>query len=261
MMNNTSKYMLGDKNTQTSRDDDYRNEIGSYFDQSSGTTLDKLQHFARFVPRQSLALFLAKNELFKKIVDVYGSIVECGVFFGGGVFTWSQLSAIYEPVNHNRKIIGFDTFNGFPQISNKDFLSVKTSDIDHKTQGGYCFDGLQEIEDGVRLFDINRSLGHIHKVELIKGDASQTIKSYLEEQPHIVVSLLYLDFDLYEPTVTALREFLPRMPKGAVLAFDELNQAQWPGETLAVLEEVGMQNISIRRFPYTPALSYAILGD
>jgi len=64
---------------------------------------------------------------------------------------------------------------------------------------------------------------------------------------------------LYEPTKAALKHFLPRMPKGAVIAFDELNQKQWPGETLAVLEEVGINNIRIQRVPYTPSLSYAIL--
>jgi hypothetical protein len=49
------------------------------------------------------------------------------------------------------------------------------------------------------------------------------------------------------------------MPKGSVLAFDELGQAPWPGETLAVLEAVGLRNLNIRRFPFASALSYAIL--
>ena len=70
---------------------------------------------------------------------------------------------------------------------------------------------------------------------------------------------LYLDFDLYEPTKVAVETFLPRMPKGAILAFDELNQAAWPGETLAVLETVGLRSLRVQRFPFTPALSYAVL--
>jgi hypothetical protein len=71
--------------------------------------------------------------------------------------------------------------------------------------------------------------------------------------------MLYLDFDVYEPTKVALETFLPRMPKGAILAFDELNQAAWPGETLAVLETVGLRNLRIQRFPYASGLSYAVL--
>ena len=50
------------------------------------------------------------------------------------------------------------------------------------------------------------------------------------------MSLLYLDFDLYEPTKCAF----PRMPKGAVVAFDELNHAAWPGETMALLDTLGI---------------------
>ena len=74
-----------------------------------------------------------------------------------------------------------------------------------------------------------------------------------------MVSLLYLDFDLFDQTVAALRTFHPRIPSGGVIAFDELNQVKWLGETLAVLEEVGIKNLAIRRFPLTPALSYAVL--
>ena len=49
------------------------------------------------------------------------------------------------------------------------------------------------------------------------------------------MSLLFLDFDLYEPTKAALEQFVPRMPRGAVLAFDELDNPIWPGETKALL--------------------------
>jgi hypothetical protein len=49
------------------------------------------------------------------------------------------------------------------------------------------------------------------------------------------------------------------MPKGAVLAFDELNQAQWPGETQAVMETVGLRNLRIKRFPFAPQISFAVL--
>jgi hypothetical protein len=39
---------------------------------------------------------------------------------------------------------------------------------------------------------------------------------------------------LIEPTLAALQPFVPRMPRDAVIAFDELNRPEWPGETLAV---------------------------
>ena len=252
------KYSLRNQLSQTSNDERFKDEISQHFLKSSGTLLDKLNNFSRYVPRQSLSLFLAKNELFKQIINIHGCIVECGVFMGGGLFTWAQLSSIYEPINHNRKIIGFDTFSGFPTLTNKD-LSASDTEQEYKRSGAYNFEADDELLFCAELHNINRPLGHIPNIELIKGDAINTIPNHLEKNSHIVVSLLYLDFDLYEPTKLALELFIPRMPKGGVLVFDELNQKQWPGETLAVLETVGINNIKIQRFSFTPSLSYAVI--
>jgi Macrocin-O-methyltransferase (TylF) len=76
-------------------------------------------------------------------------------------------------------------------------------------------------------------------VKLIKGDVNETVPIFLEENKHVIVSLLYLDLDIYEPTKTSLKYFLPKMAKGSIIAFDELNWKSFPGETIAVLEELG----------------------
>lgn len=250
------KYSLRNRATQSKADIDYKAAMDNHYSCSSGSNLDKLNNFSRFVPRQALSLFLAKDEIFKKIINVHGNIVECGVFMGGGLFTWAQLAAIYEPVNHNRKIVGFDTFEGFPSVTIQD----ESEDWDeHKKEGAYSFRGYDELIESAKLYDLNRNIGHIPKIELVKGNALETIPAYMEGNQHFVVSLLYLDFDLYEPTKMALEWFLPRMPKGAVIVFDELNQKQWPGETLAVAEKFGLRSLEVRRFTYTPSISYAVI--
>jgi len=258
MAKDIKNFSLRNRETQTSDDQEYKSEMETHFNESAGTSIDKLNNFPRFVSRQALSIFLAKHDLFRQILNIHGAVVECGVFMGGGVFTWAQLSAIYETVNHGRKIIGFDTFSGFPDLSTKDFRKNAPRE-EHKETHSYSFEALDELEKSSALFDLNRPVGHIPKIEFVKGDALQTIPKYLEENEHLVVALLYLDFDLYEPTRIALRHFLPRMPKGAILAFDELNQKQWPGETLAVFEEIGIRNLHIQRYPFTPGLSYAVL--
>lgn len=242
---------------RTNSEASYFDELGEMFDKGSGTTTEKLENFAKYVPRQSLSLFLAKYDLFKRIVNIHGSIVECGVHLGGGLMTFAQISAILEPVNYTRKVIGFDTFGGFPGLSKKDAHS--RSEL-AKT-GGFAISGekYEDLKGAIEMFDRNRLLNHIPKVELVKGDATKTIPRYLKENPHTVVSLLYLDFDLFEPTKVAIENFLPRMPKGAIIGFDELNLNNWPGETLAVLETVGINSLRIRRVPFVPSFSYAIL--
>ena len=68
-----------------------------------------------------------------------------------------------------------------------------------------------------------------------------------------------MDFDLYEPTRVALKHFLPRMPRGAVVAFDELDNPLWPGETQAMLEFLEEYRLRLKRCPFDPYISYAVL--
>lgn len=240
---------------QNKNDLDFLEELSKYFDTGYGTTIEKLSNFTKYIPRQNLTAFLAKYEIFKKIIDVEGAIIECGVRFGGGLMTFAHLSSIFEPVNFNRRIIGFDTFSGFPSISKYD----KGSTSKFAYRGGFASDSHQDLKKCAELYDLNRFINHIPRIELIKGDAVRTIPKYLKDNPHLVVSLLYLDFDIYRPTRVALENFVSRMPKGAIIAFDELNRKVWVGETKAVLDTIGINKLKINRFNFEPHISYAVL--
>lgn len=215
----------------------------------------KLEAWPRYVSRTTLLHFVCRYEAFKKVLDVPGSIVEAGVFTGKGLFTWLQLCSIFEPQNFTRKIIGFDTFEGFPEIHEMDKRDGAAPLV-----GDYASDSMEAM-----VRSVGRLAGEFlpgdgsDKVQLVKGDIKDTVPGYLAEHPHTVVSLLHLDADLYEPTRTALEHFLPRMPKGAVLLFDELNHPAFPGETTALLEEVGVREIRLRRFRFGTYISYAVL--
>jgi hypothetical protein len=64
---------------------------------------------------------------------------------------------------------------------------------------------------------------------------------------------------LYAPTKVALANLLPRVVKGGVVAFDELNCKEFPGETTALLEILnGMEGIELKRFSMDPYISYFI---
>jgi len=241
---------------KTKKELDYFEKLNDYIETGKGTPLDKFSNFAKYVPRQTITDFLARSEIFNKILNINGSIVECGVLLGGGLMTYAQLSSIFEPVNHLRKIIGFDTFTGFSEFTKKD----KVSECEFAHKGGLATYAESDIKKAIELFDENRFLGHIPKVELVKGNAVKTIPTYLKKNPFTVVSLLYLDMDIYAPTKTALEQFLPRMPKGAIIAFDELNTKMFSGETLALLDTIGIQNLKIERFSYNSRISYAVLN-
>lgn len=242
------------KKFRTSAEEQVGPAIAQIFERCPDPVDIRLENFPKYVRRQHLKRFLALYEIFKLVLPVKGSIVECGVFRGFGVMSWAKLSAMLEPENLIRRIYGFDTFAGFPSVAHQDRTKITEGPV-----GGLYADSHDELQDLIKEYDRDRFLGHIEKVELIKGDIVQTIPKFLAEHQHLVVSLLFLDVDLYEPTRAALKHFMPRMPKGAVLAFDELDNPQWPGETLAAIEEVGLGQLRLQRLPWDPYISFAVL--
>ena len=222
------------------------------FDDSKSKTVDKLKNFSKYVPRQSLARFLVYYELFKKQLGIKGSIVECGVHQGGGVMSWAKLSTTLEPYNFHRKIIGFDTFSGIPKISEID----KKYKYSKKGLFSEKFNTYNELKQAIKEYDKNRYIKHVPKIELVKGDAVKTIPKYVKDNKHLIISLLFLDFDIFEPTSVALKYFLPRMTRGSILAFDEINNENWPGETMALLEKHNINKLKIKNFTSEPHMSY-----
>jgi hypothetical protein len=251
---------VSDKNAITVsaglRTDAERMEAGrnrACFERNPQSWEAKLETFPKYVRRQNLTRFLALYEIFKRVLNVKGSVVECGVHQGFGLMTWAKLSAILEPTNLTRRIYGFDTFSGFPKVAAADRASASM----HVSEGDLYADSHDELLELSAINDSTRFLGHVPKVQLIKGDAVQTIPKFVADSPHVVVSLLFMDFDLYEPTRAALEAFLPRMPKGAIVAFDELDNPLWPGETLAMLEVLDKYKLRLERLPFDPYIGFA----
>lgn len=239
---------------QSARDRQVRRLTESAFRASETSLYNKLEAFPRFATKRSLARFLARYEIYRELLHVGGSIVECGVFNGAGLFAWAQFANIFEPSNHTRKIIGFDTFAGFPSLSEQDAEPEREF-----APGDMRGDTAEALRASIAKYDAERHLNHIPSVELVQGDFLRTGEAYLRSHPHLLVAMLYLDFDLYEPTRKALELFLPRMPKGAIVCFDELNCSAFPGETLAMLEMLPIRNTELRRFPHDPWICYARL--
>jgi hypothetical protein len=223
------------------------------FDRNPASWEAKMETFPKYVRRQNMTRFLALYEIFKRVIGIKGSVVECGVHQGFGVMTWTKLSAILEPVNLTRRIYGFDTFAGFPNVSESDRGTASR----HVQVGDLYADSHDELLALAAAHDSTRFIGHVPKVHLIRGDARKTIPRFAKDNPHVVVSLLFLDFDLYEPTRVALETFLPRMPKGAIVAFDELDNPLWPGETLAMLEVLDRYKLRIERLAFDPYIGFA----
>jgi hypothetical protein len=198
--------------------------------------LEKLENkhvcdFALHTPISSIQRFLATYELMKLIQDIPGAIIEFGVCSGNGLMSLIHSHNILQPTYRYREFYGFDTFEGFPSVHENDIKNIKWEKGDFANNS---YDRLSNI------IDIHNNYYYLPtNVNLIKGDVCETLPIFVKENPHLLVSLLYLDLDIYEPTKVALKLLLPRMNKGSIIAFDELNYKSFPGETIAMLEELG----------------------
>ncbi|NKB45691.1 MAG: class I SAM-dependent methyltransferase [Alphaproteobacteria bacterium] len=230
--------------------------IEKLFDEAPTTLTQKLTNFTNWVRHRDIARFIFKQQIFQEILPIPGSIIECGVLYGGGLTTWFHLSEIYEPANFSRRIIGFDTFEGFPSVSEED---VPTTGGDpHRYEKGH-FDVShweQTLRDVVINLEETRRIPQVKRMELVKGDVSKTIGPFVEDDSSLIVSLLYLDMDLYEPTKVALEVCLPRMAKGSIIVFDEMACVDWPGESKAMLEMFDLNKYELVRSPIVPHIAY-----
>ncbi|MDR2623045.1 MAG: hypothetical protein LBC39_00515 [Methanobrevibacter sp.] len=79
-----------------------------------------LSNLPLYIPRQDFTHILLVNEIYQKILNTPGVIMEFGCRWGRNMALFETLRGIYEPYDYCRKIIGFDTFEGFIGFDEKD---------------------------------------------------------------------------------------------------------------------------------------------
>ncbi|MFX1256303.1 MAG: crotonobetainyl-CoA--carnitine CoA-transferase [Promethearchaeota archaeon] len=214
-----------------------------------------LQNLGLYINRQTLSRILFMHELYLKIINIHGIIIEFGTRWGQNLALFESFRGIYEPYNYSRKIVGFDTFEGFLSLNKKDG-DTKVSQV-----GAYSVtENYEEYLTSILNYHESESpLSHIKKYEIIKGDVMITFKEYLDKNPETIVSLVYFDLDLYDPTKKCLELIESYLTKGSVIGFDELCFKDFPGETIAVREVLGLDKYKIQRTPLNPFPSYVII--
>lgn len=217
---------------------------------------EMLVNLGLYMRSGALAKMLFLDEMYRKIVPIPGSVFEFGVWRGQSLAVLENLRAVHEPYNHARRIVGFDTFTGYPGIGAKDRASDIISKGVYKVGAGYE-NYLDQVLD---YHEQENVMSHIKKHELVKGDATKTVPEYLKRHPETLVAMAYFDMALYEPTIKCLKAVLPRLVKGSLLVFDELCHPDYPGETSAVLETLDLKAWEIRRSAILPDRTFVVVG-
>lgn len=220
---------------------------------------ERAENAGLFLPPRTLKRILYFSELYEQILGVHGSVVQFGVRWGRDLTVLDSLRNILEPFNPVRRIIGFDTFTGLKSVTDQD----NALDQPELMSEGSLSTSDNHVEFLSRLLEVRQVLAPLQgegRVSIVQGDASETIRKYLETHPETIIAMAHFDMDIYKPTKDCLEIILPRMPKGAIIAFDELNYSVAPGETVALHEVLGIRNVRIQRSArFSGAGSYLVL--
>jgi hypothetical protein len=222
-----------------------------YFENSVGSTHDKINSFTRYSSRQNIAKLIAQYKLIELSKDKLGDIIEAGVYFGSGLMGWASIATSLEPFNYQCKILGFDTFKGSTGVSKVDQLNTKII----RREGEYKAEVYEDLQKSIKIFNEDRPINHLEKIRLIKGDISKTSKIYVKHNPDLNIRILHIGMNLYKPTYETLKAFYPSLSKGSIVAIDGLNYAT--GGCMEALKRVfKLQSVELKTFDFYPNFTY-----
>ena len=182
--------------------------------------------------------FLAHFELYKKIIELPGHILECGVYKGCSLMRWAHFRQALE-TNESRTIYGFDVFDSFPTEGLKGSLDKKFA---------------KEYDDGGGVGINEKKLEEYFKekkflnIHLFKGNVLNTLDKFVKENNNLKIAMLHLDLDVYEPTLHALKIFSKFMVKGGLILIDDYATVE--GATRAVDEFCKEKSLEVKKLSY-----------
>ena len=189
--------------------------------------------------------FLNHLEIYKKIIDLPGDILEFGIYKGTSLVRLISFRDLLES-NNSRKVIGFDAFGKFPDDltlnSDRKFVSQ------FEEAGGY---GLSKAD-----LDMLLQKKGLTNYQLIEGDIRETLPTFLSNNPALKIALLHIDVDVYEPTKVILDHLWSKVVKGGILMLDDYGTVD--GETKAVDEFFEGVDTVIHKPKYYHIPSYII---
>ena len=161
---------------------------------------------------------MKKVELYLKVKDLPGDILEFGVFKGAGMALFLNLKMMYEP-NSLMKVIGFDYFNSDILTNTLDGLNktMMTTVLNRVSNEELLIENVQK-----RLSNFNQD-----NYKLIEGDGVSTSNKYNIENPGSRIKLLYMDIDIGEPTYKIIKTLWNKVVLNGIIIFDEYAYHKW----------------------------------
>jgi hypothetical protein len=252
-MDNVTEEKIGERifdgRKNFAADDVIEKMLEDHFEKYDISKREIWRNFQIYTRRVFLKRFLAHYELYQKVVNLPGDIVELGVYRGSSLMTWANFLEIRNMGDRHKKIVGFDNFKGFGDFDEKD---GKEKPEFGKNSGGFNSNEFEDqLREAIEIFDQDRFIPYKPRIHLVKGNIEETIPQYVEENPGMRIALLHFDVDLYRPTKIALECLWDLVVPGGVVVFDEYAIPPWEGESRAVDEFFAGKKVSIQRFDWS----------
>jgi len=161
-----------------------------------------------------LAKLCAHYELYKKIIDLPGDVIETGVFKASTLIRLATFRHFLE-VPISRAIYAFDAFGVFPQKT----ISLPEDSSYAQSYDGNFGQGLSTDE----VMNILDAKGMGANVHCIQGDITETMPLFFQKNPYMRLAFVHVDVEVYEPTMTILELCWPRLIPGGIIALDDFN--------------------------------------
>ena len=166
-------------------------------------------------PFEERSTLLSTSRLFNvfnqciKFQDTGYSFVECGVAKGGAL-------ALMKYASTNNPVFGFDSFEGMPDIVEKDLGSYNKTDplLDFGKVGDNLSGGIESVYTTFK--SLNQSMENVH---LIKGFFNDTLA--LNKSKCGKIAVLRIDADWYESCKICLEELYDQVVEGGIIISDD----------------------------------------
>lgn len=189
---------------------------------------------------ERISKFMCHYEVFNKIKNLRGDIVECGVFRGS---SFSRFMCFDKIFNTKKRFYGLDVFGKFPNSGTKQDRTVSKNH--------------NKIGYGIKKDDLEFLLRkrNLKNFNLIKGDVLETLKIFLNGKKKIC--LLHLDLDVYEATKYVLENLLSSVVKNGIILIDDYKHIH---NTTKAVDEFLIKNkkLKINKFSFPCRPSFIV---
>lgn len=203
-------------------------------------------------------------EYIRQNPELEGDIFEFGVYRGASLIA---VALILKEMNSNKKVYGFDSFDGFPSFSKYDdldsfytyknkyfsedfikeyeqFLETKRIEtrnsnfdpISIATSGSFNQTSKELIQQKIDYFELDNII-------LVEGDFKETVPNFFENNK-VKISSANIDCDLYDGYKTTLPFVYKYLSVSGFVHLDEYYSFKYPGAKIACDEFFNANNIT-----------------